>query len=129
LNILRPGSTMPLTVYFVPPLPEDFQAHSEIVSALPIKTDDPRYLNPEVKVDSVKISDNGGTATISGTVVLPDGALSISQFWVLGVAYDVEGNIIGSRKWKSAGETEFEFNVYSLGGVIDHVETLVEARP
>jgi hypothetical protein len=47
----------------------------------------------------------------------------------LAVAYDSDGNIVGARKWKSAGEKEFEFTVFSVAGAIDHIEMLSEARP
>jgi LysM repeat protein len=129
LNILRPGNTMPLMVYFAPPLPVEFQAQAEVLSALSVAVDDQRYIDTQVKVDAVEISPDGGTAEVSGKVVVAENAQSMSQLWLLAVAYDAEGNIVGARKWKSAGETEFDFSVFSLAGAIDHVEVLSEARP
>jgi LysM repeat protein len=129
LNILRPGSTIPLMIYFAPPLPEEFQAQSEVLSALSVAPDDQRYIDAQVKVDSVEITPDGAGATVSGNVILPDNAPLLSQLWLLAVAYDAGGNIVGARKWKSAGETEFEFSVFSLASAIDHVEVLSEARP
>jgi hypothetical protein len=61
--------------------------------------------------------------------MLPGNSPTLSQLWVLAVAYDANGNIVGARKWKSAGEKEFEFTVFSVAGAIDHVEMLNEARP
>jgi hypothetical protein len=50
--------------------------------------------------------------------------------WVLAVAYGEDGQVVGFRRWESAGdEDEFEFWVYSLGPEIARVELLVEARP
>jgi hypothetical protein len=89
---------------------------------------DERYLDSQVKVNQVEIGSSGMEAIVSGDVLLPAGA-TLSQLWLLGVAYDADGNIVGMRKWKSAGETKFEFSVYSLAGVIDHVDILSEARP
>jgi LysM repeat protein len=129
LNILAPGSTMPIMAYFSPPLPGEFQAQGEVLSALTVAADDQRYLNSQVNVETVDINPDGGGATVSGQVVLPDNSTVPSQLWVLAVAYDADGNIIGARKWKSAGEKEFEFTVFSVGGAIDHVEMLSEARP
>ncbi len=129
LNILRPGSTIPIMAYFAPPLSDDFQAQGEVLSALTIAAGDQRYLDSQVKVDSAEINPDGGGATVRGKVVLPDNSATLSQLWVLAVAYDADGNIVGSRKWKSAGEKEFEFTVFSVAGAIDHVEMLSEARP
>jgi LysM repeat protein len=128
LNILRPGSTIPIMAYFAPPLPDEFQAQSKLLSALSVASDDVRYLESQVKADTVEINPDGGGATVKGEVVLPDNSPTLSQLWVLAVAYDADGNIVGARKWKSAGEKEFEFTVFSVAGAIDHVEMLSEAR-
>jgi LysM repeat protein len=128
LNILRSGSTMPVMAYFAPPLSDSYRAQSELVTALAVNEDDARYLDPRVQVDKVEIGNGGTDATVSGEVLLPAGTTA-SQLWLLAVAYDANGNIIGMRKWKSAGETEFSFTVFSLADAIDHVEVLAEARP
>jgi hypothetical protein len=129
LNILRPGSSIPLMAYFAPPLPDQFQAQSEILSGLALTAEDTRYLDLHAKVGSVEIKQDGKQATVSGDVIVPDNTPTISQLWALAVAYDTLGHIVGARKWKSGGETHFEFTVYSLAEKIDHVEVLIEARP
>ncbi len=129
LNILRPGSTMPLMAYYPPPLPDQFTAHNELLSAYPLSAEDDRYLDATVKTAQVTIQPDESLAEVSGEVVLPPGTATPSQVWVLVMAYDAQENILGVRKWKSAGETTFDTQVYSLGGVIDHVQFLVEARP
>ncbi len=129
LNILRSGSTVPLMVYFAPPLPDEFRPQVELLSALPIPADDQRYIDSQVQLDGVDLTPDGSGAVVRGQVLLPENAPPLSQLWLLAVAYDAEGNIVGERKWKSAGETEFDFTVYSLAGAIDHVEVLSEARP
>ncbi len=128
LNILRPKASMPFLAYFPAPLPDEFEARSELISALTVNVADERYLDPQVQVDHVEIDSSGMEATISGDVVLPEGT-SLSQLWLLAVAYDADGNIVGARKWKSAGEMEYSFSVFSLAGAIDHVDILSEARP
>jgi hypothetical protein len=120
---------MPLTAYFAPPLPEELEARSEVLSALTVAADDMRYLDLQVKNETVEIDPDGRQAVVSGNVNLPEDIPTPSQVWALAVAYDVEGNIMGARKWKSAGETHFEITVYSLAGIIDHVEVLTEVRP
>jgi LysM repeat protein len=129
MNILQPGRTIPLMAYFAPPFPDEYEARSEVISALAVPPDDTRYLDLEVKTGKVEINPDGRQAVISGDVMLTSDVPTPSQVWVLAVAYDANGDIVGARKWKSAGETHFEITVYSLGGIIDHVEVLTEARP
>jgi len=129
LNILRPGSTIPLMAYFSPPLLADFQTQSEVLSGLAVAANDTRYLDLQVKVGTLEINQDGKQAVISGEVVLPENAQNPSQLWALAVAYDSNGDIVGVRKWKSAGETSFDITVYSVAGMIDHVEVLTEGRP
>lgn len=129
LNILRMGKTIPLMVYFPAPLPESYQAQCEILSGLPVSADDTRYLDLNLEVGAVKLAENGSQAQVSGDVIVPDSTQSISQIWILAIAYDVDKHIIGARKWKSDGVTHFDITVYSLAGTIDHVDVLIEARP
>jgi hypothetical protein len=129
MNILQPGSTMPLMAYFAGPLPVEFSARSEVLSASTIPTDDSRYLNVKIESDAVDISPDGNQALVSGDVILPEGSSAPSMVWVLVVAYDRNGQILGARKWKSDDNPHFDVTVYSLGGLIDHIDALGEARP
>jgi LysM repeat protein len=129
INLLRPSNTIPLMSYFAPPLPEEFEAHAELLSGLAVAIEDTRYLDLEVNVEKVEISADGRQALVSGDVILPDGIPMPSQLWALIVAYDSNGNIIGARKWESTGEAQFGLTVYCVAGMIDHIEVLTEARP
>jgi LysM repeat protein len=129
MNILRPGSSMPMMAYFTPPLPPDFTARAELLTAESLPADDSRYLDVEVKTASLSISPDGSQAQVSGEVILPAGSATPSQIWVLAVAYAADGSIIGARKWKSAGDTHFDITVYSLGGSITTVDLLCEVTP
>jgi LysM repeat protein len=129
LNILRAGDTMPLMNYFPAPLPAEFVAQGEILSGLAVPDGDTRYLDLEASVQSVDISSDGIQAMVTCEVVLPNGMPQPAQLWVLLVAYDSNGNIVGARRWESMGETQFELPVYSIAGQIDRVEALTEARP
>lgn len=128
MNILRPGSTMPLMAHFSAPLPAEYGARSEMLSVYTIAANDARYLDAEAKADQVEINPQGSQAVVSGKVLLSSGSAKPTQVWVLVVAYDAQGNILGARKWKSAGDTSFNTTVYSLGGIIDHIELLCEVR-
>jgi LysM repeat protein len=129
LNILRPGDSMPLMALFSAPLPNQYQVQSEVLSGLPVADEDPRYIDLQAKVNEVKISQDGSQAEVKGEVILPGSTTSTAQLWILVVAYDPSGNIVGVRKWKSGSETEFDVTVYSLAGAIEHAEVLIEARP
>ena len=129
LNILRPGNSMPLMVYIDPPIPDMYQVQSEVLSGQAIADEDPRYLDLNTKVNEVVIGSDGTQAEVRGEVVLPADMATPTQVWVLVVAYNGSGDIVGTRKWKSGGETRFDVTVYSLAGVIDRVEVLIEARP
>jgi hypothetical protein len=63
---------------------------------------------------------------VSGRVNIESG--NAATIWVLAVAYDDAGNVIGVRRWESETETEFSFLVYSLGPEIADVDLLVEVR-
>jgi LysM repeat protein len=129
LNILRPGSKMPMMAYFAPPLPDEFKALSEVLSGLAVAVNDKRYLDLKFDVGKVEINQTGEQAVINGDVSVPGAIPTLSQIWALAVAYDANGDIVGARKWKSEGETHFDITVYSLVGKIDHVDVLIEARP
>jgi LysM repeat protein len=129
MNILGPDSTMPFMAYFSPPVPADLIARGEILSAIAVESGDPRYIDAQVELRDMVINPDHSQETVRGVVVLPEDTPAPSQVWVLAVAYNAEGNIIGERKWKSAGDTQFELTVYSLGGMIDQVKFLTEVRP
>jgi LysM repeat protein len=127
LDILRPGESMPLMAYFAPPLPMEFTSRSQLISAGPVEDGDTRYLEATT-VSSIKMAANGVQAEVSGRVVVSE-EVKPSQVWLLAVAYDAQGNMIGVRKWKTGQQAQFDFMVYSLSGSIERVEVLVEARP
>lgn len=129
LNILRPDSVMPIMAYFRDPLPDKFIPRAELLTASAIAAEDQRYLDVGINLDQVAIHPAGSQVTVQGDVILPQGSKTPSQVWILAIAYDASGNIVGVRKWKSAGDTHFDTTVYSLGGPIDHVDVLAEVRP
>ena len=129
LNLLLPGNTIPLMTYFDPSIPEEFEVQAELLSGLAVSTDDQRYLVLEVNIAKSVISPDGRQAEVSGEVILPEGSTTASHLWVLVLAYDSMGNLVGARKWESTGDTRFGLSVYSMAGTIDHVEVLTEGRP
>jgi len=135
LDILPAGSSIPLAAYFAPPLPTPFQTDAILDTALPVQANDTRYLTAHLEATQSIIAGDGGSAQESGKVVLNNNKTSASQVWIAAAAYDKAGNVLGLRRWENsqslaAGQTlDFSFEIYSLGGSIDHVDLLVEAGP
>ena len=135
LNLLRKGDSMPLVVYFAPPVPDWAEARAVLQTSLPVSNVGQRYLPAEVQDQQVTVSDDGLWAQVSGSVRLSDVQAEAGLVWLLATAYDDAGNVVGVRRWENdnginAGKKrDFTINVYSLGPDIDHVELLVEARP
>lgn len=134
LNLLPAGESLPLITYFQPPLPDEFSASAQVDFWLPVMPDDQRYLDVEIVKQDIQMRDNGRIATITGELQLPEDSLDAEYVWINATAFDVEGHVLGVRRWDrleplSAGSSlTFDLTVYSMGGEIDHVDLLVEAR-
>jgi LysM repeat protein len=135
LNVLLPGERMPLVAYFPPQTVSWRIPDVKLLTSLPVTFEDGRYLLTDIVGGEVVIAENGLSAQVSGEVKLVDEAQQSSLLWVLAVAYDEEGRVVGVRRWESdkgieAGKKRsYAFKVYSLGPEIDHVEVIAEARP
>lgn len=129
LNLLRPGDSMPVGVYFPPTMPAPFQYSAQFVSAIPVDDPGSRYVSVTLSEVKTVINPDGSFASVSGKIGLAD---SGSQLRVVAAAYDAEGLLIGLRRWqleeaqKQTGE--FNFQVYAVEGIIDRVEVLAEAQ-
>lgn len=130
VNILRPGQAMPLIAFFSPPLPTQFVARGDLLTAVEIAADDDRYLDWHLNSLTINVlGEQDNLALVTGSVEQPlEGALP-SVIWVVAIAYDQHGQVVGVRKMDSATDLRFEFIVYSLSGAIDRVEIITEIRP
>ena len=134
LNILPPNMSLPLVVYFPPDIPVDAKPQVQILTAIRLSPNDPRYLPATVNNTLVQINADGHFANISGDVYLPAESTAATQTWVAAVAYDEDDRVVGVRRWEGGGiqpggSLSFEMTVASLGGVMTRVEFAVEARP
>jgi hypothetical protein len=108
---------------------------AKIQTVQPLPKNDERYLNAWLEVDQVEISESGGRAQISGTIGLPVKSEPGNLAWILVVAYDQEGNVVGVRKAEQFGifepgsSREFFIEVFSLASSISEVSAFVEVRP
>ena len=136
LDILSPNSSMPLTTYFAPEIPLNARPQAQILTAIQIQPNDPRYLPASLQKTSVQVDASGLTAQLTGQVVLAASSSGPAKLiWVVATAYDEAGGVVGVRRWESksalsAGSGQpFSFIVSSIAGTISRVEFAVEARP
>jgi LysM repeat protein len=134
LNILPPNTSLPLSVYFPPDIPIDARPQVQVLTAIRLSPNDPRYLPATVNNTLVQVNADGHFANITGEVRLPAESNAATQIWVAAVAYDESGRVVGVKRWvgggvQPGGSLQFEMTVASLGGVVTRVEFAVEARP
>lgn len=135
LNRLAAGDVMPLAAYFAPPLNPPFQASAELVTALPLKPDDSRYLPLRIEHLQWQSSANHLSALVKGELWLASGDAVAQAIWIVAAAFDKNGQPIGLRRLEtrgalSAGQGQpFSFWLYSSAGKIADVKVWAEARP
>ena len=150
LDLLQPGSRIPFQTVFLPPLPRIIAARVEVVTAMAINVELGRYIPTQVQINQVEIDTSGLHGRAQGMIFLERSARDVIG---AAVAYDVLGQAVGVRKWKTetgcqelteaavtettltpglpsaCGPISFDVTVYSLGPQIARLEILVEARP
>jgi murein DD-endopeptidase MepM/ murein hydrolase activator NlpD len=128
LDILPAGAQMPLVAFLAKP-PADWQsAQGQILTGFWLPDGDAHYLEVGA-VDFDWTPDTDGIAARVQGLAHLNGDTKAQSVWVLAVAYDASGQVVGVRRWESAGDLTFDFWVYSLGPAINDVQVLVEARP
>lgn len=131
LNLLAPGSQLPVAVYFSPDIPASYTMAAVLKTALPLDEADPGYAPLEIKVNS--IDPLGQAARVSALIPLQAADSGISSIWVALIAYDASGQVVGVRRLEYAPLTEGEEGqaikvyVYSNGKDIQQVDVLAEA--
>lgn len=134
LDILAPGASMPLAAHFPPPVELQAEPRLQLLTALRLLPGDTRYLPILLENTLVELASGGRAAQVSGQAVLI-GEQQAQTVWVLAVAYDQAGSVVGMRRFEAStpltaqSPLHFSFLVASQGGVIDRVEFLAEARP
>jgi hypothetical protein len=77
----------------------------------------------------------GRSADVRGEAFLDEGSASAREIWVVAVAYDRAGGLVGWRRWESTGPLQagssipFDLFLTSVAGGIDHIEIVLQARP
>ena len=132
LNVIAAGERAPLAAYFPPPLPEWRLVQGQLFSAVAANQYQQRYLQGEIDQLKIDINTDGLSAEVSGSLLLEEGRQP-GYIWVLAVAYDAEGSVVGVRRWdvpeaQLSDRSLFSFTVFSLDRPIDRVDVLFEAR-
>lgn len=129
LNILSAGEAMPLVAYWAE-APEGWvKTQGQLLGAYKVLNLEARYLQTTLSTEDVSIAPSALSAQVQGGIVV-SGEDTPALIWVLAVAYDEEGTVVGLRRWEKDGPAnEFDLWVYSLGPEIKRVDLLVEARP
>ena len=131
LDMIAPESSLPVYVYF-PNITLNVKPQVQLLSAMPGNAS--LYLPAILNNTTARIDSDGSTAQLGGEIHLLPESIAATQVWVAAVAYDKNGTVVGLKRWEGGaiqpGETiRFEFEVSSLGGVIEAVEFFVQARP
>jgi LysM repeat protein len=141
LNVIYPGEQIPLAIYFQPPLPDWESSQAQLSNATTANQVEERYFSTTVtSLQTEPLDENRIGYLVSGTVTLTQPAADPKEeaalpayVWVVAVAYDENGQVIGLRRWEAPAEAlgeevNFSFEVFSLGEPIERVEVLAEAR-
>ncbi len=131
LNLLPPGQTIPALLYYPARIPDGASVKAQITDWLPMMPNDARYLQTELTSEPAAIAPSGGFADVRGSIAIPDG--KPDYVWLLGVAYDADGQVIGVRRWEpdslpASGPIPFAFRIYAIQGKISEVNLFAEAH-
>jgi LysM repeat protein len=135
LNFLPVEESIPLVVFFPGKRSADIAVVADLISAQQVPRNDDRYLNVWIEVNKVELSPDGSYAEVMGMFGLPKKSLPATQIWIVAIAYNEEGEVVGVRKLEEVSLLEpgqsrpFSINLFSLGPSIDEVKVLAEARP
>jgi LysM repeat protein len=134
LNLLPAGKSLPLVVYFEPPVSPSYTIAAEVDFYLPVMADDDRYLETEIEDLAIEYRDTRKVAQVSGELRLLPGQPDAAYAWIHATAFDDQENVVAVRRWtlnemfKPETSQLFTLNLYSLAGEIERVELLVEAH-
>lgn len=135
LNKLPSDTNLPLVIFFPGNFSGELKTTASLLSAQLVPKNDDRYLNAWLEVGEIDLAESGLQAMVTGQYGLPRKSLPGSITWIIGVAYNSEGDVIGVRKVEEFDTIEpgtarkFSLEVFSLGPTIAEVKTFVEIRP
>ena len=108
LNTLPSGKSIPLAVHFPPPIQANVNVRVQLLTAIRLLPGDARYLPVITENTLVSVHASGRMAQLTGLVRLT-GAGTANTLWVLAIAYDSAGNVVGAQPHRA---------VLVVGGVV-----------
>jgi LysM repeat protein len=135
LNLIPAGKNAAVISSFPLSRISSYSIHATLLSAIPISTDDQRYLKNDLEIQRIQISSDGMQAKVIGEVKVLSNEVSVGMIWISAFAYDAQNEIVGIRKMVASDDFfsndrySFDLFVYSLGRAIDHVDVFAEVRP
>ena len=135
LKTLLPRDAMPMMVYFLPTIDQEFLPVLTEVSALLVDMDESGNILVTNMSKEVNISPRGTSASITGSISIPSDGIEIKRISVLAIAYSDNSDVVGVRRkdemgaFKPGEKIFYEVTVYTLGSPIRRVDVLVEVYP
>lgn len=130
LNILEPGSDLPLVAYFAAPIPSSFILSANPDFELPVPEPDSRYLSPLIVDEKVNVAEDMKSAELEAKLSFEGGEVLSAR--VVVVAFGNGGLPIGYRQLELDNpkneDNLVKTRVYSLGPTIETVKIYVEAK-
>jgi LysM repeat protein len=131
LNILEPGSDLPLVAYFPAPIPSSFILSANPDFELPVPEADNRYLKTLITDEKISFSEDKKSAEVEAKLTF-EGRQVVNASVVV-VAFGNGGLPVGYRQLalhnpKNEGNL-LKVRVYSLGPQIETVKIYSEAKP
>lgn len=135
INHLLPSKSIPLVLFMAGEYLPGTSAVANIITAQFIPKEDDRYLNAWIETDQTEISNSGKSVQVEGMYGVPLKSAASGSVWIVAVAYDQNGDVVGFKKLEiyeelePGGSRDFSLEISSLGLPIERVELLIEARP
>ena len=131
LNILEPGSELPLVAYFPAPIPTSFILSAQPDFELPVPEANARYLKTVINDQKVTFAEDKKSVEVEAKLNFEGG--EVVSAMAVAVAFGNGGQPVGYRQIELENPKNIDnllkLTVYSLGPEIETVKIYVEARP
>lgn len=134
-NLLGAGESLPVASFFPSILNTFASVQARVLTAYQAPEPEQRSIPSTFSELSIQIEADGLSARATGKYGLSNPGQSASQTWVLAVAFDDEGRVVGIRRWESSGAIssgelkDFSVAVYSMGPLIHQVQVYIDSMP
>jgi len=106
LNKIPVEGEIPLVTFFPGSFSGEITSLTSVLSVQRVPKNDDRYLNAWLEVDEMELAEGGLQASIKGIYGIPAKSMPGNIAWIVGTAYDDEGNVVGVRKIEYLGPLE-----------------------